>query len=325
LDVTPENVAKRWLVGIKTAKKTLDVTTQRGVRSIPTNPATRRFKTQMAHLRYPHMGGMFYSDIMEPKVLSLESQRYAHVIGNGRGFAKVYPMDRKNESIYALDDFVKKVGIPETLLCDNDTTMEGWREWKKRIQKYSNDPKYTEPHSPFQNKAELDIRELKRLVRRLQDKTRSPRRLWNYLVTLCTRIRSFGAGSHPDLNNRSAFKQVHGWTPDISLYIMHGWYEVVSFLDNDNDRKLACWLGPAEDYGGEDTMFLLPKSAKPIVRSTVWSLIPEERADQREEFESLLNYRSQEDIGHIIRGRLLLFDEVRPKTETNNSRTAPAG
>jgi hypothetical protein len=144
-DVTPENVAKRWLVGIETAKKTLDVTPQRGVRSIP-NPAT-----QMAHLCYPRMGGIFYPDIMEPKVLSLESQRYANVIGNGRGFAKAYPMDRKNESIYALDDFIKKVGIPETLLCDNDTTMEGWRECKERILKYSIDPKYTEPHSPSGN------------------------------------------------------------------------------------------------------------------------------------------------------------------------------
>jgi hypothetical protein len=65
------------------------------------------------------------------------------------------------------------------------------------------DPKYTEPHLPFQNKAE-------RMVRRLQDKTRSPRQLWNHLVTLCARIRSFVAGSHPDLNGRSAFEQVHG-------------------------------------------------------------------------------------------------------------------
>jgi hypothetical protein len=107
-------------------------------------------------------------------------------------------------------------------------------------------------------------------------------------VTLCTRIRSSVAGSHPDLNGRSAFKQENGWTPDISLYIMHGWYEVVSFIDSDNDRKLACWLGPAEDYGDGDAVFLLPKSAKPVVRSTVWSLTPEEKADKREEIESLL-------------------------------------
>ncbi|KAI2503562.1 Reverse transcriptase (RNA-dependent DNA polymerase) [Fragilaria crotonensis] len=130
---------------------------------------------------------------MEPKIKSIDSQRYAHIIGNGRGYTKAYPMERKNESIYALDDFVKKVGIPEVLLCDNDATMEGWGEWKKRIRKYSIDPKYTEPYSPFQNKAELDIRELKRMIRRFQDKTRSPRRLWNYLVNLCG-IRSFVAG-----------------------------------------------------------------------------------------------------------------------------------
>ena len=286
-DVTPENVAKRWMIGVETARTTLNVTTQRGIRSIP-NPATRRFKTQMAHLRYPRIRGMFYADIMEPKVKSLESHRYAHIIGNGRGFCKAYPMERKNESIYALDDFVKKVGIPEVLLCDNDATMEGWSEWKKRIRKYSIDPKYTEPYSPFQNKAELDIRELKRMVRRFQDRTQSPKRLWNYLVNLCTRIRSFVSGSHPGLQGRSAFEQVHGWTPYISLYVMHGWYDVVSYLDSDNERKLACWLGPAEDYGGGDAVFLLPKTAKPIVRSTVWSLTPDERIDKKEEIEDLL-------------------------------------
>ena len=286
-NVTPENVARRWMVGIETAKTSLKVTTQKGVRSIP-NPATRRFKTQMTHLRYPRLKGMFYADIMEPKIKSVDSQQYAHIIGNGRGFSKAYPMERKNESIYALDDFVKKVGIPETLLCDNDSTMEGWGEWKKRIRKYSIDPKYTEPYSPFQNKAEIDIRELKRMVRRFQDKTRSPRRLWNYLVNLCTNIRSFIAGTHPDLHGRSAFEQVHGWTPDISLYVMHGWYEVVAFLDYDNERKLACWLGPAEDYGGGDAAFLLPKSARPIVRSTFWALTPNERADRKDEIEDLL-------------------------------------
>jgi hypothetical protein len=72
---------------------------------------------------------MFYADIMVP------SQRYADVIGNGRGFVKVYPMLRNNESIHALDDFVKKVGIAKTLLCDNNTTMDRWSEGKKQVRK----------------------------------------------------------------------------------------------------------------------------------------------------------------------------------------------
>jgi hypothetical protein len=182
-------------------------------------------------------------------------------------------MERKNKLIYALDNFVKKVGIPEILLCDNDATMEMWSEWKKRVRKYSIDLRYTEPYSPFQYKAELDIQ-----MRRFQEKTRSPQRLWNYLVHLCARIRSFVAGTHPDLQGRYAFELVHGWTPDISLYVMHGWYKEVSFLDHDNKRKLACWSGQAEDYGGGDAAFLLPKSAKPMVRSMFWSLSQEERA-----------------------------------------------
>ena len=108
---------------------TLNVNTQRGVRSIP-NPAMQRFKTQMAHLRHPAtVEGMYYADIMESKVESLDSQRYAHVIDNGRGFTKAYPMlERKNQSFYTLDNFVKKVGIPKVLLCDNDSTMVGWSE-----------------------------------------------------------------------------------------------------------------------------------------------------------------------------------------------------
>jgi hypothetical protein len=92
------------------------------------------------------------------------------------------------------------------------------------------------------------------MVRRFQDKSRSPRRLWNYLVHICTNIRSFVAGTHPGLRGRTAFEHVYGWTPDVSLY--------------NNERYLACWLGPAEDNGSGDAAFLLPKSARPIVRST---------------------------------------------------------
>jgi hypothetical protein len=110
--MTPEIAAKQLLVGLETAKYSLKVTTQRGIRSIP-NPATRRFKSLMAHLRYPRLRGMFYADIMEAKIKSSGSHRYAHVIGNVRALTKAYPMERKNESIYALDDLLKKVGIPE--------------------------------------------------------------------------------------------------------------------------------------------------------------------------------------------------------------------
>ena len=170
------------------------MTTQRGIRSIP-NPATRRFKTQMAHLRYPRMRGMFYADIMEPKVLSPESQHYAHIIGNGRGFVKVYPMAKKNESIHALDDFVKKVGIPEALLCNNDSTMERWGEWKKLVQKYSIDPKYAEPYSPFQKQGQVGHQRAEEDGTAASGQVEITETTLELLVHLCARIRSFSPGS----------------------------------------------------------------------------------------------------------------------------------
>ena len=69
---------------------------------------------------------------------------------------------------------------------------------------------------------------------------------------------------------------------------MHGWYKVVGYLNNDKERKLACWLGPAVDYGGGDSVILLPSFSRPIVRSTCWSLTPEERTDKRVEIAELL-------------------------------------
>jgi hypothetical protein len=41
-----------------------------------------------------------------------------------------------------------------------------------------------------------------------------------------------------------------GWTPDNLNYVMHEWFKILGFHDDDKENKLACWLGPAEDYGG---------------------------------------------------------------------------
>ena len=78
---------------------------------------------------------------------------------------------------------------------------------------------------------------------------------------------------------------------------MHGWYEVVFYLENDSERKLGCWLGPAEEYGDGDAAFLLPRSAHPIVRRTFLALTPEERADRKEEIDGLLNSIEEKKIG----------------------------
>jgi hypothetical protein len=65
--------------------------------------------------------------------------------------------------------------------------------------------------------------------------------------------------------------------PDISLWVQHAWYEEVWYRDVDKVDKLGLWLGAATHHGGGDTFWILGKSCKPLVRSTVWSVTVEEK------------------------------------------------
>jgi len=121
-EINSDNLAKKGLIGKEAAKQTLNTTTQLGIRRL-TTPAARRFRTQMKHLRYPTLPGTWYADTMHLSTKSINNQLHAHVIGNGKGYSKFFPMETKNETHHSLDDFIKKVGAPEYLLTDNDPTM----------------------------------------------------------------------------------------------------------------------------------------------------------------------------------------------------------
>jgi hypothetical protein len=57
-------------------------------------------------------------------------------------------------------------------------------EFKKKGKQDGIVCKLTDPHSPWQNAAEWEIREVKRLVTRWQVRSRSPRRLWDHAMQL---------------------------------------------------------------------------------------------------------------------------------------------
>ena len=81
------------------------------------------------------------------------------------------------------------------------------------------------------------------------------------------------ASTIPSNEGRTSFERAMGYTPDIGVYYSFEWYAWVYYLDPlDNEPKLAKWLGPAPDYGAGDGFWLLPISANPIVRSTVWEI-----------------------------------------------------
>lgn len=266
-ELLPEHVAKRWHIGYQTAQRTLQVTTQLGVRNIR-HPAQRRFRTAMPHLRYPRLKGIWYADTLFFSVKSIRNFKCAHLIGNGMGFARFMPLESKADAYLSLSSFIKQHGITENLVVDGDPTM-AYKDWKRTVREYRINQTTTEPYSPWQNKAELDVREIKRAIRRFKRRTNSPRQLWCYLGELVATLRGFTAYDSPKLQGRCASEHAFGITPDISPWVQHSWYDNVWYRDQDGENKIGKWLGPAIGIGGGDCYWILPKSARPIARSTV--------------------------------------------------------
>ncbi|KAI2501496.1 hypothetical protein MHU86_12941 [Fragilaria crotonensis] len=128
--IAPEDVAKMWNIGLSTAMKTLQVTTQLGVRTLQ-HPAQRRFRTAMPHLRYPRLKGTFYADTLFFTVKSVRGFKCAHLIGNGLGFARFMPMELKSDAHLSLTSFIQQHGVMENLIVDNDPTM-AYKEWREQ-------------------------------------------------------------------------------------------------------------------------------------------------------------------------------------------------
>lgn len=149
---------------------------------------------------------------------------------------------------------------------------------EKTIREFRINQKTTEPYSPWQNRAELDVREVKRSIRTFKKKSGSPKRLRGFLGDLVATLRGYTAYDVPKLQGRCAAEHALGITPDISPWIQHEWYEDMWYRGADGESRIGKWLGLASGIGGGDCFWVLPVSCRPISRSTVWGLTAEDRA-----------------------------------------------
>jgi hypothetical protein len=89
--LTPEILAKKWNIGLATAKRTLHVTTQAGLRNVCL-PGERRLRQRTNHLRFPTLSGKYYTDTMFASKKSAQMFKTAQIYTNGKGFDYFYPM-----------------------------------------------------------------------------------------------------------------------------------------------------------------------------------------------------------------------------------------
>jgi len=174
-NITAEKLANSWNIGVDVAKKTLKCTTQKGARQT-LYPVERRFRTRQAQLRYSQLSGRhgrFYTDTFFASTKTINGCKMAQIYVNDLSFAKMYPMKAKSDTSDTLKKFIQDVGIPHALHSDDaPELMQG--NFKQTCKEFGINTTYTEPYSPWQNRAEGAIKELKKHVHRKMVSKRVP-------------------------------------------------------------------------------------------------------------------------------------------------------
>ena len=117
-------------------------------------------------------GKKLYTDTMFAKIHSLWSNTCAQVWTNGLSYSLFYPL-----TVWKMVHDLQ--AIPEVIVSDGLGEQTGVK-WKDEINLIRTRHHLTEHASPWQNRAEREISEIKRGIKRATRRSGSPKRLWDY-------------------------------------------------------------------------------------------------------------------------------------------------
>ena len=138
-------------------------------------------KTLAHQNRYKQLSGYlggFCSDTFKSNVESSRGNKCMQLFCNRGNYVTAYPMKEKGHAHHALDRFLHEVGIPSEMMTDGvrELTLS---EWGKMCVRHKIKQSRTEPHSPWQNPAELGGGVVKRKIRYLMKSKACPVILWD--------------------------------------------------------------------------------------------------------------------------------------------------
>ena len=159
--LSPQLLAKRWGIQLATAKRTLDATIQRGVRSVLKPTMTRRYRTNDRQLRYRRLSRNIFTDTLEASVFSwFRQNRYAQVFATASGWCRVYPMKKKQDAHHGLSFMAAQYVVVPHLIMDR-SKEQTLGEFLNKARQFGCHIKQSEPYSPWHIMAEGAIKEIK--------------------------------------------------------------------------------------------------------------------------------------------------------------------
>jgi hypothetical protein len=190
--LTPEVLSRRWNIGLELAKWTLQVTMQKGVRTV-LHPLTRRYWTRQSHLRFPTICFKVYTDTMFSSVTSICQYKCAQVFTTNTAYSRIYPLQSKQHAPDVLMKWIQDVGVMSDLVYDGSKEQGGGKHWREIERRHHIQRHVTEPHSQWQNRDDGEIRETKKSVRHRLQASRAPKRHWCFCTEWVSAVRRLTA------------------------------------------------------------------------------------------------------------------------------------
>ena len=320
--VTAEELAKRWRIGLETARKTIEKTTQRAVRNFTNTVGTRRLKPYAYQLKYPRINVEMYCDLIIGHVKSLSGNQYAMIYCTPFHWMCVDPVAEKSDAHYTLDNLFRRVGFPRVLIPDNAKELtEG--DFKRKALKAQVPIKPVEAYTKNANIAEDGVRELKRAYRRTMSATNTPECLWDDCLVFMSLIRSHTALNIRQLGGDVPATLMAGDTSDISFICEFGWYDFVWYLSPEDEamerKRLGRYCGPSFDIGDALCAKILTEKGRQVSRTSVFPLTEaENNSDAIKEKKRIFTEELKKNLGSkhtIIKGTPDDGDEATPTPE----------
>ncbi len=107
--------------------------------------------------------GDMASDTMDPTCDGMHGNRCCQVFGNKNMFCEAYPIARKGDCDYALKQFIKEYGAPDSMITDGSKEQSSkGSKFQATLRKNNIMGVVTRTYRPNHNPCETVIRELRK-------------------------------------------------------------------------------------------------------------------------------------------------------------------
>jgi hypothetical protein len=112
--LTPQVLVTNWGINLRTAARTVQATTQRGIRTVLHPTLSRRFRTNDRQQRYRRRLPIdCFTDTLFSNTTSRRNNKCAQIFEMSDGWCRAFPMSKKSHAHEGLSLLLQREGAPK--------------------------------------------------------------------------------------------------------------------------------------------------------------------------------------------------------------------